>query len=117
MEFMALLETNLILSSYTSNGRYDILFTWNQGGNTFNGTETAVYLISGSGITAELFNAFSKPEGGSGPFLSAAHIQGISTGAGSTYVAPVPEPATMLISALTLAGAGGFVRRKFFKKG
>jgi hypothetical protein len=31
-------------------------------------------------------------------------------------VKPVPEPATMLISALTLIGGGAFVRRKFFKQ-
>ena len=49
------------------------------------------------------------------------HVQGITGEDGKEYSAslinnPVPEPATMLISALMLAGAGGFVRRKFFKQ-
>jgi hypothetical protein len=49
------------------------------------------------------------------------HVQGITGKDGKDYSAslinnPVPEPATMIISALTLIGAGGVVRRKFFKK-
>jgi hypothetical protein len=103
-------------------GKYDIQFMFPNGppDSRFYGPgDKSVYILTStqSGFRSGFFDLLSSPSGGSGPFLSAAHIQGIGSDGGlSTWVAPVPEPATMIISALTLIGAGGVVRRKFFKK-
>ena len=62
------------------NGLYDLAFFFASGppGDRFNGTDTASFLITGTGINAQTFNQLSAPAGGAGgPFLSAAHIQGI----------------------------------------
>jgi len=127
------------ISPYSSNayqadgdGLYDIMFNFQQGGgssNRFDGTlDSIVYYIGGNvAFTADAFNVLSSPAGGSGPFVSAAHIQGITFGTqtcsgwitqgaggntGSSSCTPVPEP---IHSGLFLTGALGgvmFLARK-----
>src|SRR5262245_44937219 len=100
-------------------GKYDfsIVFAMaNSGLGRFNGTDVAVFTITGSGITANTFNQLSAPGGNSGgPFHTAAHIQGIqtcsgwvgdgATGSPGSSSGPcgttVPEP-----SSVSLVGAG-----------
>jgi hypothetical protein len=99
-------------------GSFDILFAWDNE-NPFESGDTAVYLISMTGLLAADFNYLSENGDGLG-YGSAAHIQGISipevTEGGSGWIAggaPVPEPATMLLVGSGLIGVGVFVRRKF----
>ena len=54
------------------------------------------------GLTANSFNFLSVP-GGQGPFLNAAHVQGIGPNANGSGWVTVPEPAAMGVLALSAA--------------
>jgi hypothetical protein len=97
-------------------GEYDILIEFPSGppAAIFGAGDVAVFVITGSGITANSFDFLSNPAGGHGPFKAAAHVQGIGpNGANSGWVAPddgnnpqaAPEPAT-IASALVLVPLG-----------
>lgn len=78
-------------------GKYDILFDFT---SKLDAGETSVYTIMGTGITPESFNVFSENAGGNGPFLSAAHVQGLGDdNQGSGWLAgeliPLPSGAAM----------------------
>ena len=85
----------------------------------FDGGLSSTYSIFGGSITAASFNFLSATPGG--PYLAAAHVQGIpflggtvSGGIGASPMAAVPEPATALMLGLGLAGsaAAGLRRRR-----
>jgi hypothetical protein len=89
-------------------GYYDIRFNLPPPPGTqaarFEAGEVLLYTITGSGsVTASAFYALSKPGGGSGPFLAAAHVQQIGDGSLSGWVAPTAVP---LPGALALFGSG-----------
>jgi len=87
-------------------GKYDILFSFNNGGtanNRFTAHESMTYYISGiPTLTAADFSYLSAPAGGAGPFFAAAHVQRIGLTASSsgwlsaTDKTPllVPEPSS-----------------------
>ena len=78
---------------------------------------TAVFEITGiPTLTVADFNFLSEPSDENEPMLlAAAKVQGIGTGGdGSGWVAPIPEPGTMLLLGSGLVGAAVF-RRKFRK--
>src|SRR5207237_1661377 len=62
-------------------GKYDILFNFNNGGtanNRFTAGESMTYYISGiPNLMASDFAFLSAPAGGAGPFFAAAHVQRI----------------------------------------
>ncbi len=101
-------------------GYYDIEFSW--GANKFGEGSSVTYLITYPvSISAESFNFLSSPGseggGGHGPYLSAAHIQGIGpSGNDSGWIAPVPEPSTFLLLGIGLVSLGLFGRRKLRKR-
>jgi hypothetical protein len=67
-------------------GNYDLSFVFSSSPPRMEGTDTATFTITGTGITVATFDQLSFGSGGSGgPFRSAAHIQGIanSTGGGT----------------------------------
>lgn len=86
-------------------GFYDISFTFpTANSNRFSaGTGPVSYNISSTNpLSAADFNFLSAPGGGAGPFLSAAHIQGIGADSLSGWIDPtvaVPEPYTYLVLA------------------
>jgi hypothetical protein len=108
-------------------GLYDISMSFTTGGNmskTFTGGDTLQYTISGNGISASSFNFLSAPDGGHGPFVTAAHIQN-TTGAGSggsgwiadsnsgnIVLTNLPEPSTILMAALGAIGLVGLRLRR-----
>lgn len=59
--------------------------------------------ISAPGLTASSFNFLSAPDGGHGPFYTAAHVQSIGAGDASGWVT-VPEPSSWLLAGLAALG-------------
>lgn len=107
-------------------GRYDILFEFRERDYLrFGAGKKAVFEITGDGITASSFDYLSTPDGGNGPFPTAAKVQGIGgNDLLSGWIAPndwtppgpvnaVPEPGTvLLLGAGLLCLAAGRVRRR-----
>ena len=112
-------------------GKYDILFDFSSNPPRFTNGETYVvdFNWTGGSLTLASFNILAAPGGGHGPFFAAAHLQGISTGDGSTWIADgnggsgdcpgctptptgvVPEPASMFLLGSGLLGLAGYRRR------
>jgi hypothetical protein len=102
-------------------GKYDVRFNFATAlGSTFTVGDFITYQIAGiPGLVAADFNYLSRPAGGSGPFYSAAHVQGIAPCGGNSawisafQIAMIPEPgsAALLFLATCLAGVRRLTRR------
>ena len=93
-------------------GRYDILIDFAQSGpNRFGVGESVTFTLTGiPGLTVDSFDFLSAPDGGNGPFVAAAHVQGIvDTGDGDSGWVTVPEPGSLALLAL---GAGALLARR-----
>lgn len=94
-------------------GFYDILIVWDN--NTFTNGETAVFNITGTGITAATFDVFGSPggPGNPGPYLSVTRWQSTGGGDDSDWIGAVPIPAAAWLFGSALLGMVGIgVRRK-----
>lgn len=94
-------------------GKYDLLFSYPSGppAARFVAGATSEWTITAAGLTASHFNLLSHPDGGHGPFRTAAHVQGIE-GGGSGWITEsgeIPEPTTL---ALVAAGVLGMTARR-----
>lgn len=95
-------------------GFFDILIEFDKAPppDRFSVGDIATFRITGAGITAESFFAFSTPSD-KGVFLSALHVQGIGASAdGSGWVGAVPIPAAVWLFGSALVGLAGLGYRR-----
>lgn len=100
-------------------GKYDIMFSFptSESDNRFTRGETVIFDFTIEGLTASSFDFISYPDGGHGPYKSAAHVQGIVSSQGdSGWVAPIPEPGTMILLGSGLLGLAIVAGRKKFRQ-
>ena len=89
-------------------GYYDVLIKFDEDGvnRAFNGGEAVEYTITLASLTANSFDFVSAPGGGTGQYVTAAHLQSLGTtldSAWATNTPPaIPEPATL--SLLVIGG-------------
>ncbi|HEY7087213.1 MAG TPA: hypothetical protein VH518_03930 [Tepidisphaeraceae bacterium] len=92
-------------------GDYDVSFNFDNSppANRFDAGDAVSYTITAPGLTANSFKFLSKPDGGAGPYYTAAHVQGVGQNGGfSGWVAPgpndvqTPEPASAVVIGLGL---------------
>jgi hypothetical protein len=122
-------DVNQGVNAYKADGDgdYDIKLDFTTGGNvskTFTSGDSIQYTINGTGISAASFNFLSQPDGGHGPFITAAHIQnttGLGSGGsgwvadstgGSFHFGNTPEPSSFVLAAGGIVGALMLVRRR-----
>lgn len=101
--------------------KFDVYFqfqTSNNNSNRFeNGDVAEIFMYGVTGLTAETFNALSTGNSANKHYFAEAHIQGISTGEGSSWVAPVPvapvpEPGTIVLLGTGLLGLAIYGKRR-----
>ncbi len=102
---------NMSTNAYKADGdgKYDIRIDFaTSGPNRFGVGDSVEYTITGLGSAAALvaadFDFMSQPDGGHGPFPTAAHVQGIGPGGSNSGWATVPEPASWMLTACALVG-------------
>ena len=96
-------------------GLYDILLTLpTRKADRLGADKSLTITFTGTGLTASDFDYMSAPDGGSGPFPTAAHVQGIGDDGQYSGWVTVPEPSTL--SLLALSGLFGFVAMRRRKK-
>lgn len=93
-------------------GKYDMLFSFATSGDRFATGDSVTFTITGiNGLQASDFDFLSAPAGGHGPFVAAAHIQGISSSYSgwvdptthTTRDSPVPDnSATIVLLGISL---------------
>jgi hypothetical protein len=109
-------------------GKYDFSINFSSANaDRFDGTDVAVFTITGTGINTTTFNGLSADGGNAGgPFHTAAHVQGIqpncsgwvsdtvagSTGTSSGPCTSVPEPSSLLLLGSGLAGLAAWRIRR-----
>lgn len=97
---------------------FDLLIAFRPANNSnrFNtATSPAIFTLTGNGLTAESFNFLNQGSNPAHRYLGAAHVQGISRGDGSTWLAPTPYSAAVVplppagwAGLATLTGLVGF---------
>ncbi len=106
-------STGVDLFKADGDGLYDILFDFppppGNAAARFTAGETVIFDITYNlgNLSAADFDFISTPDGGNGPFVTAAHVQGTGGGSQSGWVT-TPEPSTGL---LVVAGLAGFALR------
>lgn len=118
------INTGIDFTNADGGGLYDIQFDFPAGppAQRFGVGAQLVYDISLAGLVEQSFNYLSSESqnAGNGTFRSAAHVQGIQSGAGSSHIGDgdgggiqqIPEPGILLLFGIGLVGMGVAWRRR-----
>jgi hypothetical protein len=100
---------------------FDLRFQFPGSGNYFDSSDVVIYLLVGSSPNLPLLSASSfnlKNDDSNGAYYAAAMlksktiVEAASWIGATSSIAPVPEPATMLLFGMGLSGLGLWIRRR-----